>query len=86
MINIPKPLKSLDFITASGIALSAVAMAVGAAGGVGDYLSAKSADDPGTVALLMTHMMRWGTPIVGGTIATAYAWLFINRMWNEFSE
>ena len=86
MINVPKPLKSSDFITSAGIAISAVAIVVGATGGIGDYLSTKSADDPGTAAVLMTYMMRWGTPIVGGMIAAAYAWLFIHRMWREFSK
>ena len=86
MINVPKPLKSLRFITSAGIAISAVAIVVGAAGGIGDYLSTKSADDPGAAALLMTYMMRWGTPIVGGMVAAASARLFLSRMWREFSK
>ena len=84
MIKLPAPLKSADFITCTGALVGATLVAIGLAGGLGDILATNiEIQASGWSHLAIAHLLRWGTPVVGGTIAASMSARMIIGSWQK---
>ena len=84
MIKLPAPLKSADFITCTGALVGATIMAIGLTGGIGDILATNieiQASEWSHFAI--ANLLRWGTPVVGGTLAFSGSARMIIRSWQK---
>ena len=84
MIKLPAPLKSADFIMCVGVLVGATIMAIGLMGGMGDFLATNIESQASEWPhFAIAHLLRWGTPVVGGTIAASMSARMIIRSWRK---